>query len=46
MNERPRLKVGFIAHRKAVFGNRKLILSYVVNQNPQNLHLTIPLTYS
>ncbi len=29
-DERPRLEVGFIANKKAVFGNRKLILSYVV----------------
>jgi hypothetical protein len=29
MDDRPRLKVVFIANKKAVFGNRKLNLSYV-----------------
>lgn len=46
MDERPRLMVDFIANRKAVLGNRKLILSYVVNQNPQNLHSMILSAYS
>ncbi len=30
MDDRPRLKVVFIANKKAVFVNRKLNLSYVV----------------
>ncbi|MNV84811.1 hypothetical protein D3C71_1787100 [compost metagenome] len=33
-DERPRLDVGFIANKKAIFGNRKLILSYVVKKSP------------
>jgi hypothetical protein len=32
-DERPRLEVGFIANKKAVFVIRKLILSYVVKSS-------------
>ncbi|KRE50855.1 hypothetical protein ASG85_20090 [Paenibacillus sp. Soil724D2] len=41
-DERPRFDVVFIANRKAVFWNRKIILSYVVAQkNPLPPIITI-----